>query len=342
MNIKNSLTNVLIRKMGSFLLDSGETLRKWASEKKKVIVPPQSKRAEGENLALIAGYFSFEEGYATFGDTEAMKVACRWLDDAGVKYDIACHHTNGQVGLPVWALDSSNYDIFIFVCGPWKLNNLDILDRFSHCLKIGLNLSLEDVESDRFDLLYPRDLPSECNPDLVFSSSPKIKPTIGVCLVHAQEEYGDKQRHQNIALAVREYIENHDIAYVNLDTLYKDNDYGIENTVCFENLVSRLDVVISSRLHGMVFSLKNGVPVVAIDAIDGGAKLTKQASSVEWPIILNGNSVDQAKINQAVEQCMNDSISVAVEHSQKLALKKIDKIRHKFISDLNTFTTKVP
>ena len=44
-----------------------------------------------------------------------------------------------------------------------------------------------------------------------------------------------------------------------------------------ESLLRRLDAVVSSRLHGMVLALKNGVPVVALDPVDGGAKVAAQA-----------------------------------------------------------------
>ena len=42
-----------------------------------------------------------------------------------------------------------------------------------------------------------------------------------------------------------------------------------------ESLIARMDVVLTTRLHGLVLALKHGVPVVAIDPIAGGAKLRR-------------------------------------------------------------------
>jgi polysaccharide pyruvyl transferase WcaK-like protein len=87
-----------------------------------------------------------------------------------------------------------------------------------------------------------------------------------------------------------------------LDTLRYENPVKIENAVQYENLISRLDAVISTRLHGMVFALKRGVPVVAIDAIAGGAKVTAQAKAVGWPLVLNSDTIDADQISDSVIQ----------------------------------------
>ena len=51
----------------------------------------QSKRWPSSHLALVAGYFSYSNWYATFGDTEAMRVVTEWLDQANISFDVACH-----------------------------------------------------------------------------------------------------------------------------------------------------------------------------------------------------------------------------------------------------------
>ncbi len=327
---------VFLRKVGSFLLDVGASLHTKALVGEKLIFPKQSERKSGEHLALVAGYFSYEDGFATFGDIEAMKVTCQWLEKAGINYDVACHHLNGLVGLPLKNVNPDVYDIFVFVCGPWKEENNDIIKKFDHCMKIGVNLSLEDINSNRFDLLYPRDLPNQFNPDVVFSSIHKSVPLIGVCLVHSQYEYGEKQRHQQVSRAVEEYLEESNVAFIYLDTLCRENEFGITSANNFESIVARLDVVISSRLHGMVFSLKNEVPVVAIDAIAGGAKLTKQAKAVEWPLVLDGDAVNKKMISESVQKCLQEPLKQRAKEVKQLALKKITKMEDRFIKDVAT------
>lgn len=336
-NINSSSTHrILVRKIGSLLLMWGTFLRKWAMSSSPPLQRPEQtpKPAKGQ-LALVAGYFSFRDGYATFGDTEALRVVLDWLSEIGISYDIACDPVNGHVGLNINELDPTPYDIFIYVCGPWKMDNNNLLDKYSHCLKVGVNLSIEDMTSNKFDLLYPRDTPDINNPDIVFSSKVDRLPLIGICLVHAQYEYGDKQRHDKVINTVKEYLEVNRVASVNIDTLYLNNNSGISNAVSFENVVSRFDVVISSRLHGMVFSLKNGVPVVAIDSVFGGAKVTKQANALNWPIILNGGDITVEAIEEAVNQCLSSDIKALAKTIKSNATQKHHALKINFMEELH-------
>jgi hypothetical protein len=330
-----SLTKVLIRKSGSFFIDFGEKLHTIALGKKPDQYIP-SKTKKSKPLALVAGYFSFKDGFATFGDTTAKNVLQNWLEKAGLDYDVAIHPSNGEVGVNLSEIDPQNYDVFIFVCGPWRMANVNLLRKFNHCLKIGVNLSIEDTNSNLFDLLYPRDFNGSHYPDIVFQSKNNRDPIVGVCLVHPQSEYGSRQRHQQVHNAVLQYLNDENVSYIILDTLYLNNPSGIRDTKSFENIISRLDVVISSRLHGTVFSLKNGTPVVAIDAISGGAKLTKQVNSIGWDIILNGDDITPLKIKQSVQRCLTDEIKQKAAKVKQMACNTLDSIEDKFISDIKS------
>jgi hypothetical protein len=48
--------------------------------------------------AIVAGWFSFQNRKATFGDVEAMRVVTSWLEEIKLPYDVA---GNLQNGLPV-------------------------------------------------------------------------------------------------------------------------------------------------------------------------------------------------------------------------------------------------
>lgn len=331
-----SLIKIIVRKAGSALLTLGSFLREWALSEPPPVRPQQSLKPGKGRLALIAGYFSYKDGYATYGDTEALRVVLDWLAEIGIPCDVACEPTNGVVGLELSKLDPTPYDIFVYVCGPWKIDNTNILKRFNHCLKVGVNLSIEDMATNKFDLLYPRDTSEINNPDIVFSSSVPKVPLIGICLVHPQYEYGDRQCHHKVEKAVSEYLNNNEVASVKIDTLYINNLTGISDAVSFENLVSRFDVVISSRLHGMVFSLKNGVPVVAIDSISGGAKVTKQANAVDWPVILNGGNITSERVSEAVNLCLTHDIKNKAMTIKNNAVNKLDAVKEKFIKDIQS------
>jgi hypothetical protein len=56
-------------------------------------------------------------------------------------------------------------------------------------------------------------------------------------------------------------------------------------------------------LHGLVLSIKNGVPAIAIDAIEGGAKVSKQAEAIQWPIVIAENQLSTEALDSAFDYC---------------------------------------
>src|SRR5699024_616497 len=53
-----------------------------------------------------------------------------------------------------------------------------------------------------------------------------------------------------------------------------------------DSLLGRLDAVVSTRLHGLVLSLRARIPVVAVDPVLGGGKVTAQARAAHWPALI--------------------------------------------------------
>jgi hypothetical protein len=241
--------------------------------------------AMSSKKTLVVGWFSWPENNATFGDVQAMEVVTEWLSAEGFDYDVAGCELNGVEGPHIIDVDPKDYDSFIFVCGPWWGHPL--LEKFSSCFRIGIGVSVYN-ESHGFSLLLARDSSTVRNPDLVFEARSDVVPVVGLALVHPQDEYGDRQRHEQVEEAVLDYLEEEGPAVIRLDTKTKDNNAGISTSAQLEALVRRCDVVISSRLHGMVYSLKNNVPVLAIDCVAGGAKVTAQAEALGWPAIIKG------------------------------------------------------
>jgi hypothetical protein len=250
---------------------------------------------------LVVGWFSWPDNNATFGDVQAMEVVTKWLSGEGFDYDVAGNEFNGVEGLPIDGVDPSNYDSFIFVCGPWWGHPL--LEKFSSCFRIGIDISVY-CENHGFSLLLARDSSTVKNPDLVFEARSDEVQVVGLALVHPQSEYGDRQRHSQVEEAVLAYLESEGAAVIRLDTKTKDNNAGISTVSQLEALIRRCDVVISSRLHGMVYSLKNNTPVLAIDCVAGGAKVTAQAQALKWPAIINGNGITVDEIKAGVERAM--------------------------------------
>jgi polysaccharide pyruvyl transferase WcaK-like protein len=71
------------------------------------------------------------------------------------------------------------------------------------------------------------------------------------------------------------------------------NATGLRNPAEVESLIARMDVVLTTRLHGTVLALKNGVRAIAIDPIAGGAKIQRQTATIGWPLCINADSLTE-------------------------------------------------
>jgi hypothetical protein len=256
--------------------------------------------------ALVTGWFSFEEMGATAGDLMCRDVVCEWLARSAVPHDVALARPfTGGVDLEQIA--PSDYTHLIFVCGPfgrsWQVTQF--LDRFAQCRKLGINLSmLEALEIwNPFDLLLERDSSRTARPDLSFiAESPKV-PVVGVVLIDTQTEYAGNAKHNAVNDEILRFVASRDIAPVHIDTRLDVNSTGLSSAAQIESLIARMDVVLTTRMHGLALSIRNGVPVVAVDSVAGGAKVTRQAQSLGWPH-LAAEAVSQESLARAFDACL--------------------------------------
>ena len=254
---------------------------------------------------LVAGWFSFENGHATAGDVLAQEVVTRWLDARGWQYDVAAAEPfQGNVR---WELvGSCDYDAVLFVCGPFQRGELEerFLRHFDGARLFGLNLSLpEELGSwNPFHRLWERDSSRTARPDLVFLSDTMPVPVVGVCKV---EPYPDGLTDLADS-AIDALVGARDAAVVAIDTRLDVNEVGLRTPAEVESLVARMDALVTTRLHGLVLALKNGVPVVAIDPEAGGAKLARQAETVGWPICFTADRLDSSALEEALDYCLTD------------------------------------
>jgi hypothetical protein len=256
--------------------------------------------------ALVTGWFSFEEMGATAGDLMSRDVVCEWLTRAEVAYDVALAHPfTGGVD---WAsVPPTDYSHLIFVCGPfgrsWEVTQF--LERFSHCRKIGMNLSmLESLDAwNPFDLLLERDSSRSARPDLSFVAAGAKVPVVGVVLIDTQPEYAGSAKHGTVNDEIERFVRSADLAAVRIDTRLDVNTTGLHSAAQIESLIARMDAVLTTRMHGLVLSLKNGVPVVAVDSVAGGAKVTRQAQTLGWPYIA-AEAVSQETLRAAFESSL--------------------------------------
>jgi hypothetical protein len=95
--------------------------------------------------ALVAGWFSFDDGHATAGDVLAAEVVGSWLTEAGIDYEVAA--VPPFAGRVDWRRASpADYEIVLFVCGPSGVlkNEAEFFDRFSGVRMVDVNLTMAE------------------------------------------------------------------------------------------------------------------------------------------------------------------------------------------------------
>jgi hypothetical protein len=129
----------------------------------------------------------------------------------------------------------------------------------------------------------------------------------GVCLAPGQPEYGGRRRHGEVTAGLDAWLARQECARVELDTRLDPRGWRNHATPSqVEALIRRLDVVVTTRLHGLVLGLKNGVPTLAIDPVAGGAKVTAQARAWDWPaVITTDRPVSAAGLDRLWRWCLS-------------------------------------
>lgn len=287
--------------------------------------------------ALLAGWFSFPWMGATAGDLLAAEVVGRWLDEAGCPYDMALASTLGS-GVDAFAVDPDDYTHLVFICGPLGQGEpaTTLFERFAHARLIGVDLSmLAPLEQwNPFDLLLERDSSRTARPDVAFLAHVACVPLIALVLVHEQKEYPEG-RHREVHEAIRSALAGMDVAVVPVDTcLDPANLTGLRTPAQILSVLARADVVVTTRLHGLVLGLRAGVPVVAVDPVAGGAKVHRQAQVLGWDAVLLPEHADPAAITRLVRRCLEPAARTAAAACADRARAALAPVREELLAEL--------
>jgi hypothetical protein len=259
---------------------------------------------------LVAGWFSWPDCGATAGDLLARDVACTWLARSGRAYDVANHPRFGY-GVDWRRADPSAYSDLVFVCGPVDPSSRwhEMSQRFPRSRKIGLDVTMirPVAQWNPFDVLLERDSDRCARPDLSFLAPDEPVPVVGLMLVGRYEpEYPGRDRQEEARRAATALVSRRSAACVPIDTVLPSNAGGLRTAREVTSLVARMDVVVTTRLHGLVLALKHGVPAVAIDPVAGGSKILRQAQAVGWPAVKAGDDLDVGALDELFAFCLTD------------------------------------
>jgi hypothetical protein len=255
---------------------------------------------------LVTGWFSTRDGEITAGDLLSGRTVSGWLSEAGVPHDIAvAAGFRRPDDLAVDAVDPHDYSHVLFVCGPVASAKVaELLRPFSACRRIGVGISLTGPADGLFDAVLARDGDGAPAVDVSLGTPAGAVPVIGVILSHVQPEYGDRQRHGTAERLLRDLVRRSGAAPLPLDTrLDAADELACATPDRFRALVARADAVVTTRLHGLVLALAEGVPALALDPIAGGAKVTRQAEALGWPAI-SDPTADGARLDALLRWCL--------------------------------------
>ena len=285
---------------------------------------------------LVAGWFSFEQMGATAGDLLAKDMVCGWLGKAGRRFDVA-YAAPFAGGVDWREVDPDDYHDVVFVCGPFGNGEpvVPFLEKFAGRPLYGVNLTMLDrLENwNPFDRLWERDSDRAVRPDVTYLTGDSRRvPVVGVILIHPQEEYGRRDRHEEAHAAIRRVLDEREVAAVPIDTRLDENTTGLRTPAEVDSLIARMDMVVTTRLHGTVLALKNGVPALAVDPIDGGAKITRQAGVVGWPVLHNVGSLDHQALLRDFDYCLTEAAGAQARACRDLAVAALAAIPDEFVA----------
>jgi hypothetical protein len=286
--------------------------------------------------ALVAGWFSFEGMGATAGDLLAGRLVQRWADDGGLPNDLAISSTLSHLarGIQLDHADPAAYSHLAFVCGPCGEGPppVDLLGRFEHTVRVGVDLSMLDPLErwQPFDMLLERDSDRATRPDITFAAELEPVPVVGVMLVHHQREYAGAA-HEEAEARISALLERHTAARIAVDTCFDPaNATGLRTPAEVESVVARLDLLVTTRLHGLALALKNGVPVIAVDPIRGGAKVAAQGAALGWPHTYRVEHATDDALDDAFAACLDDSARERAREAGARAAVDVEATKREF------------
>ncbi|MCW2864233.1 MAG: Polysaccharide pyruvyl transferase [Actinoallomurus sp.] len=258
---------------------------------------------------LLTGWFSFQHGEATAGDVMSLEAVRAALAD--LPSDVAWSPIFRPGALTIEDARPESYSHVIFICGPLCGPQLCHLhERYAACRRIAVGVSVIDPldpAAAGFDVILARDAPGTSpRPDLAVLATFAPVPVAGVVLAPGQGEYGARRRHREVHAQLTSWLGGLDCAHVLLDTRLDGREWDSFGTPDqLLSVISRLDVVVTTRLHGMVTALRCGVPALAVDPVADGAKVSAQAWALDWPAVLTCDELSRSALDRWWGWCLS-------------------------------------
>lgn len=261
--------------------------------------------------ALVVGWPSFVDGVASAGDVLGMEAAREELQQAGLPCDMALSPVFRPEALRLEDAEPARYTHLVFACGPLHGQQVaDLHTRYAHCRRVAVGTSVidpDDPAAAGFHAILARDGDgAEPQGDLALNPRQAPLPVVGVILADAQPEYGARGQGDQAGADLTQWLQSWDCALVPLDTRLDREDWRLAYRPAeLEAVIRRLDLLVTTRLHGLVLALKNGVPALAVDPVADGAKVADQARAWAWPATVTIKDLSQETLDYWRDWCLS-------------------------------------
>lgn len=315
---------------------------------------------ERQQPKILIAWFGAFDGFGTIGDLLSLQSLTNYLHARNYDIDYTSYDNFPNLsGTRVdWrTVDANTYRIFIFVCGP-ILNDRpylkELFNKFNKCINIGVGVSLLRKDHinyfNPFDIVFAREGAAQVFDDIAIaapgynentlSDRNRETVTIGISLRGKQGEYGlENCLHELTDGTIKQLAETL-LQNRKGELLIIENHLRRSGLVPgeIENLYARCDLMITSRLHGALLSLRHSVPYIAIDQIRNGQKVYGVLGNRKWPFIYKieetncealvpvGNEILSGKYRTTFSECRAEMLEGA-----RNTLENVDGcIRHLF------------
>jgi polysaccharide pyruvyl transferase WcaK-like protein len=135
--------------------------------------------------------------------------------------------------------------------------------------------------------------------------------------------------------AINRLVNSREMAVVEIDTrLDAHSTNHLRSAGEIESLIARVEVLLTTRLHGLVLALKNGVPAIAIDPEPGGAKIRRQAELLGWPTSFVVDELDDQALQEAFQYCLTDESRAKAQQCREHAQRLVSEMHESFVAEL--------
>ena len=257
------------------------------------------QKGEGESMnsgSIGIIWWGIWPNNSTIGDLLTLKEVIKLLEKEGLKFTLfSAIEIEGIKSEPIQSMRVENLNSMLFVCGPITLDSQRMRDlveviKSNNIPFIGISVSILSPLANPFDRVIAReglsnsffDLSPLQDADGIFLMHLKRKLQIrkikvGVVLRGHQGEYGEEkcncEEARDLIYSALSYLERNSIGIeiCEIDHVLRGNPLSV---FAYDKIYQSCDFILTTRFHGAIMSVRNLVPFIVVDQIEGGAKVT--------------------------------------------------------------------